>query len=108
MSLDDLTEDVEETYESLDEEISLDLDDDTRQELTMLMAALDKDEGDLVEQAVRLLFQSTVETGKLDFHLRSGYDVTYDEYLSGMTYEEMGGGIEYPQQQQNDERRYQF
>lgn len=108
MSLDELTEDVEETYESLDEEISLDLDDDTRQELTMLMAALDKDEGDLIEQAVRLLFQSTVETGKLDFHLRSAYDVTYDEYLSGMTYEEMGGGIEYPQQQQNDERRYQF
>ncbi|QSG02640.1 hypothetical protein [Natranaeroarchaeum sulfidigenes] len=108
MSLDDLTVDVEETYESLDEEISLDLDDDTRQELTMLMAALDKEEGDIVEQAVRLLFQSTVETGKLDFHLRSGYDVTYDEYLSGMTYEEMGGGIQYPQQQQNDERRYQF
>ena len=108
MSLDDLTADVEETYESLDKEISLDLDDDTRQELTMLMAALDKEEGDIVEQAVRLLFQSTVETGKLDFHLRSGYDVTYDEYLSGMTYEEMGGGIQYPQQQQNDERRYQF
>ncbi len=108
MSLNDLTADVEETYESLDEEISLELDDDTRQELTMLMAAMDKDEDDIVEQAVRLLFQSTVETGKLDFHLRSVYDVTYDEYLSGMTYEEMGGGIEYPQQQQNDERRYQF
>lgn len=108
MSLDDLTTDVEETYQSLAEELSIDLDDDTQQELTMLMAAMDKDEGDIVEQAVRLLFQTTVETGKLDFHLRSGYDVTYDEYLSGMTYEEMGGGIEYPQQGQDDERRYQF
>ncbi len=109
MSLDNLTEDVEETYESLDEELALDLDDDTRRELTMLMAAMDKeDPQDLIEEAVRLLFQSTVETGKLDFHLRSAYDVTYDEYLSGMTYEEMGGGIEYPQQQQKDERRYQF
>lgn len=109
MSLDNLTEDVEETYESLDEELALDLDDDTRRELTMLMAAMDKeDPQDLIGEAVRLLFQSTVETGKLDFHLRSAYDVTYDEYLSGMTYEEMGGGIEYPQQQQKDERRYQF
>ncbi|MFC7115206.1 hypothetical protein ACFQH2_09935 [Natronoarchaeum sp. GCM10025703] len=109
MSLDNLTEDVEETYESLDEELALDLDDDTRRELTMLMAAMDKeDPQDLIEEAVRLLFQSTVETGKLDFHLRSAYDVTYDEYLSGMTYDEMGGGIEYPQQQQKDERRYQF
>lgn len=109
MSLDNLTEDVEETYESLDEELALDLDDDTRRELTMLMAAMDKeDPQDLIEEAVRLLFQSTVETGKLDFHLRSAYDVTYDEYLLGMTYDEMGGGIEYPQQQQKDERRYQF
>jgi hypothetical protein len=109
MSLDNLTEDVEETYESLDEDLALDLDDDTRRELTMLMAAMDKeDPQDLIEEAVRLLFQSTVETGKLDFHLRSAYDVTYDEYLSGMTYDEMGGGIEYPQQQQKDERRYQF
>jgi len=109
MSLDNLTEDVEETYESLDEDLALDLDDDTRRELTMLMAAMDKeDPQDLIEEAVRLLFQSSVETGKLDFHLRSAYDVTYDEYLSGMTYDEMGGGIEYPQQQQKDERRYQF
>jgi len=30
-----------------------------------------------------------------------------DEYLSGMTFEEMTGG-DFPQPQQNDDRRYQF
>jgi hypothetical protein len=34
--------------------------------------------------------------------------VTYDEYLSGMTFEEMTGGQQFPQQQQKDDRRYQF
>jgi hypothetical protein len=52
-------------------------------------------------------FQTAVETGNLDFHLRNAYDVTYDEYLSGMTFEEMTGG-QFPQQQQKDDRRYQF
>jgi hypothetical protein len=42
----------------------------------------------------------------LDFHLRQGYDVTYDEYLSGMTYDEMTGADQYPQR--DDERRYQM
>lgn len=109
MSLDNLTEDVEETYESLDEDLALDLDDDTRRELTMLMAAMDKeDPQDLIEEAVRLLFQSTVETGKLDFHLRSAYDVTYDEYLSGMTFDEMTADAGLSQQSQDDVRRYQY
>jgi hypothetical protein len=49
---------------------------------------------------------STVDTGDLDFHLRQGYDVTYDEYLSGMTYDEMTGADQYPQR--DDERRYQM
>ena len=109
MSLDDLTDDVEETYEDVDEQLDIDLDEGTQRELTMLLTALDaEDAEDVLEEAVSLLFQSTVESGKLDFHLRSAYDVTYDEYLSGMTYEEMTGGAQFPQAQQKDERRYHF
>jgi hypothetical protein len=55
-----------------------------------------------------MLFQTAVETGNLDFHLRSGYDVTYDEYLSGMTFEEMTGADQFPQSGDPDDRRYQF
>ncbi|MUV59238.1 hypothetical protein GJ632_21645, partial [Halogeometricum sp. CBA1124] len=61
---------------------------------------------ELVRRAVHLLFQTTVDRGTLDFHLRQGYDVTYDEYLSGMTYDEMTGQDQYPQR--DDERRYQM
>jgi hypothetical protein len=56
-----------------------------------------------------MLFQTAVETGNLDFHLRSGYDVTYDEFLSGMTYDEMGGGGGDLLAGSDDKaRRYQF
>nr|WP_242492796.1 hypothetical protein [Halogeometricum borinquense] len=80
---------------------------ETRHELAMLAAAFETDETDeLVRRAVHLLFQTTVDRGTLDFHLRQGYDVTYDEYLSGMTYEEMTGQNQYPQR--DDERRYQM
>jgi hypothetical protein len=74
----------------------------------MLSVAMEPDKTDeLVRRAVHMLFQTTVETGTLDFHLRSSHDVTYDEYLSGMTFEEMTGG-QFPQPAQNDDRRYQF
>lgn len=107
MSLDDLTADVQSAYGDLGEELDVALDRETRNELAMLTAAMEPDDPDeLVRRAVHMLFQSTVERGTLDFHLRSGYDVTYDEYLSGLTYDEMGGN--FPQQQQNDDRRYQF
>ncbi|WP_266078020.1 hypothetical protein [Haladaptatus caseinilyticus] len=107
MSLDDLNDDVKSAYTDLDDELSVSLDRETRNELAMLSASLDPDDPDeLVRRAVHLLFQSTVETGKLDFHLRNAYDVTYDEYLSGMTFEEMTGATQYPQR--DDERRYQF
>jgi hypothetical protein len=109
MSLDDLTADVTDEYGDLDEELSVNLDRETRNELAMLVAALDPDEPDeLVRRAVHMLFQTTVETGTLDFHLRSEYDVTYDEYLMDMsmdTYEENTG---FPQPETNDDRRYQF
>jgi hypothetical protein len=105
MSLDDLTEEIETRYGSLDGAVSVDLDRETRNELAMLGAAMETDEDELLRRAVHMLFQTAVETGTLDFHLRSGFDVTYDEYLSGMTYEEMGGGFP---QQDDDDRRYQF
>ncbi|PSQ61477.1 MAG: hypothetical protein BRD23_00055 [Halobacteriales archaeon SW_9_67_25] len=108
MSLDELTDDVRDRYGDLGDELGVDLDRETRNELAMLSVALEPEETDeLVRRAVHMLFQTAVETGNLDFHLRSGYDATYDEYLSGMTFEEMTGG-EFPQPQQNDDRRYQF
>ena len=108
MSLDDLRDDVETEYADLGETLAIDLDRETRNELAMLMAALEPDDPDeLVRRGIHMLFQSTVDTGKLDFHLRSRHDVNFDEFLSGMTFEEMTGGG-FPQQQQNDDRRYQF
>ena len=107
MSLDDLNEDVTDVYGSLEEELTVSLDRETRNELALLETALEPDETDeLVRRAIHMLFQSTVDTGKLDFQLRSAYDVTYDEYLSGMTFEEMTGADQYPTM--DDERRYQF
>lgn len=108
MSLDDLNDDVEAAYSAL-KDVTVTLDEESRTELALLAAALDTDDTtDLVQRAVHMLFQSTVDTGKLDFHLRSRYDVTYDEYLSGMTYEEMTGAAAFPQQDDEDQRRYQF
>jgi len=109
MSLDDLTDDVQAAYADLDEETSVTFDRETRNELAMLQAALDPEDSDeLVRRAVHLLFQTTVDRGTLDFHLRSAYDVTYDEYLSGMTFDEMTGADQYPSSGDPDDRRYQF
>jgi hypothetical protein len=94
MSLDDLESAVADAMDALDDAPRLD--DESRRELAMLLAGLDTaDPDELVRRAVHDLFQRTVETGTLDFHLRTQYDVTYDEYLSGMTYEEMAGGQEF-------------
>jgi hypothetical protein len=106
MSLDELNADVQDAYSDLGDDLAVDLDRETRNELAMLLAAFDGDEGELVRRAVHALYRSTVDTGDLDFHLRQGYDVTYDEYLSGMTYDEMTGADQYPQR--DDERRYQM
>jgi len=109
MGLEDLTDDVQAEYSDLGDELVVGLDRETRNELAMLSVALEPEETDeLLRRAVHVLFQTAVETGNLDFHLRSGYEVTYDEYLSGMTFEEMTGGGQFPQPQQNDDRRYQF
>ncbi|MBV0903271.1 hypothetical protein [Haloarcula salina] len=108
MSLDDLQDDLEASYSDLGDDLSVSLDRETRNELAMLSVAMDPDDTDeLVRRAVHMLFQSTVDRGTLDFHLRSGYDCTYDEYLSGMTFDEMTGN-QFPQDKDNDDRRYQF
>lgn len=108
MTLDDLTDDVDAASAALGDELAVALDRETRTELAMLDAALDPDDpADLVERAVHLLFQTTVDTGRLDFHLRSAYGVTYDEYLSGVTYDEMTQAtVDYPQT--DDDHRYNF
>lgn len=106
MGLDDLETDVETAYGDLGEDLPVALDRETRNELALLLTAYDPDDSDeLVRRAIHMLFQTAVETGNLDFHLRSTYDVTYDEYLSGMTFDEMTGNA-FPQT--DDDRRYQF
>jgi hypothetical protein len=109
MSLDELNADVQDAYSDLGNDLAVDLDRETRNELAMLLAAFDGDEGELVRRAVHALYRSTVDTGDLDFHLRQGYDVTYDEYLYGEledTYNQSGGrgssGFG-----SDDDRRYQ-
>ncbi|AXR82237.1 hypothetical protein [Natrarchaeobaculum sulfurireducens] len=107
MSLEELTDEMAQQYADFDDELAVSLDRETRNELALLETALEPEETDeLVRRAIHMLFQTTVETGKLDFHLRSGFDVTYDEYLSGMTFGEMTGADQYPKL--DDERRYRF
>ncbi|MFC4246138.1 hypothetical protein ACFOZ7_03900 [Natribaculum luteum] len=107
MGLDDLNDEIQDAYADLGDELEVSLDRETRNELALLETALDPEETDeLVRRAIHMLFQTAVDTGNLDFHLRSGYDVTYDEYLTGMTFDEMTGADQYPTR--DDERRYQF
>lgn len=107
VTLDDLNDEITESYSSLGDELDVTLDRETRNELALLETAMEPESTDeLVRRAIHMLFQTTVETGNIDFHLRSGFDVTYDEYLSGMTFDEMTGADNYPSM--DDERRYQF
>jgi hypothetical protein len=109
MGLDDLSDDIEDSYADLGEQLTVDLDSETRNELAMLESVYEPDGTDeLVRRAIHMLFQTAVETGNLDFHLRSGYDVTYDEYLSGMTFDEMAGGGDMLAGNDDNARRYQF
>lgn len=107
MSLDDLSDDVQQSYSDLGDDLDVSLDRETRHELALLCALYEPDDVDeLVRRAVHTLFQSSLDRGQLDFHLRQGYDVTYDEYLAGMTYEEMTGQSQAPPR--DDVRRYQM
>ena len=115
MSLDDLDADVTGVAGDLGDSLAVDLDRETRTELAMLVAAMDPDDPDeLIRRAVHAFFQQQVDTGRLDFQLRAAYDVTYDEYLSGMSFEEMTGGMGGlggaggGPQGDPDDRRYQF
>ncbi|WP_435118383.1 hypothetical protein [Halolamina sp. C58] len=104
MSLDDLDENVTANYAALGEETEVALDPETRNELAMLQAAMGTDADELLRRGIHALFQQAVSSGDLDFHLRTGYDVTYDEYLAGATYEEMTGADQYPER--DEDRRY--
>lgn len=105
MGLEEFRSDVETAYTDLADHPGLDA--ETRTELAVLVAALDPaDTDELVRRAVHLLFQQTVDTGRLDLHLRRRHDLTYDEYLSGMTYDEMDPGTSAPEP--DDDRRYRF
>ena len=106
MSLDTLSEDIEGTYTDLDDAVTVPLDRESKHELAMLTAVLADEPGDMIRRGLHLLFQTTVDTGKLDFHLRNEYGLTYDEFLAGMTYEEMAGGQAFPQP--DEDRRYNF
>jgi hypothetical protein len=104
VTLDELNAAVERTYGDLGEELTVELDRETRHELAMLAAIFDGDPDELVRRGVHALFRSTVDTGDVDFHLRQGFDVTYDEYLAGVTYDEMANGTTAPPR--DDDRRY--
>ena len=106
MSMEELRTDVKDVYAELDDEHAVDLDRETKNELAMLAAVFGTDTDELVRRGIHALFRATVDTGDMDFQLRNGYDLTYDEYLMGMTYDEMTGADRYPQR--DDERRYQM
>ncbi|MEF8881500.1 MAG: hypothetical protein V5A34_03130 [Halapricum sp.] len=112
MSLDDLDADVTDAAGDLGETLDVALDRETRTELAMLTAAMGPtDPDELVRRAVHAFFQQQVDMGRLDFQLRDKYDVTYDEYLSGMTFDEMAGGTGMTGTgagNDPDDRRYQF
>jgi len=114
MGLDDLQDDVVSEFSDIDEDATISLDRESKNELAMLTAALEPEDTDeLVRRAIHEFFQRSVETGNLDFQLRSQYEVTYDEYLSGMTYDEMTGGAMGAGAGSDtggdpDDRRYQF
>lgn len=109
MTLEELSDDVSDQYSDIGEELTVSMDRETRNELALLTTALQPEDTDeLVRRGIHMLFQTAVERGNLDFHLRSGYDCTYDEYLSGMTFDEMTGADQFPQAQDKEDRRYQF
>jgi hypothetical protein len=104
VTVDDLDDDIDDAAATLGDSVAVDLDRETQQELATLLAVFDGDPKELLRRGVHELFRRTVDTGDLDFQLRRSYDLTYDEYLAGVSYEEMAGG---PDPRPNDDRRYQ-
>lgn len=91
MTVDELDADIDAAAAALDDEVTVELDRETRAELATLAAVTDADADELLRRAVHALFRQSVDTGDLDFQLRRAYDLTYDEYLAGVTYDEMAG-----------------
>ncbi|MEZ3144517.1 hypothetical protein [Halobaculum sp. MBLA0143] len=89
MTVDELDADIDDAAAALGEETTVELDRETRSELATLAAVTDADADELLRRAVHTLFRQSVDTGDLDFQLRRAYDLTYDEYLAGVTYDEM-------------------
>lgn len=107
MSLEAFSQAVDDRYRSIGTELTVSLDDQTRTELAVLAAAVEPESMDeLVRRAVHLLTRDAIERGDVDMLLRRRHDVTYDEYLAGMTYDEMAG--ENPTPAADDDRRYRF
>ena len=104
MTVDELDADIDAAAAALGDEVTVDLDRETRAELATLAAVTDADADELLRRAVHELFRRSVDTGDLDFQLRRAYDLTYDEYLAGVTYDEVEGGS--GGQPPTDDRRY--
>jgi hypothetical protein len=102
VTLDDLNDALVDHNRALKDEVTISLDRETRQEMAFLLAAFDGDTEELLRRGVHRLFRSSVDRGDLDFHLRGAFDVTYDEYLVGMTYDDAAR----PDRRQDDDRRY--
>ncbi|MFP4590688.1 MAG: hypothetical protein ACLFMX_01515 [Halobacteriales archaeon] len=106
MSLDAFAEAVDERYRGLDDAVTVDLDEQTRTELAVLLAAFEPTSvGEVVRRAVHLLARDAIDRGQVDLQLRRRHDITYDEYLAGMTYDEMAGEVP---TSEPDDRRYRF
>lgn len=106
MSLEALADAVDERYRDLGTDVSVSLDEQSRTELAVLSACFEPaDPDELVRRAIHLLARDAIERGEVDMVLRRRYDVTYDEYLAGMTYDEMAGDSPQPAA---DDRRYRF
>lgn len=107
MSLEAFSRAVDDRYRSIGSEVTVSLDERTRTELAVLAATFEPESmDDLVRRAVHLLTRDAIDRGDVDMVLRRRHDVTYDEYLAGMTYEEMAG--ENPKPAADDDRRYRF
>lgn len=107
MSLDAFADAVDERYHDLGTDLTVALDEQTRTELALLLASFEPDSVDeVVRRAIHLLARDAVERGQVDLVLRRRHDVTYDEYLAGMTYDDMAGQT--PAPTDSDDRRYRF
>lgn len=108
MELEALNEAITAAYERIEVDLDVAIDEQTRTELALLCAVYDTDDvDDIVRRAIHLFVQHALETGSVDLQLRQRYGLTYDEYLSGMTYDEMMDPV-FPAPPDDEERRYRF